>query len=439
MTSNPLAIFPDTARISPAGSLVVGECDSGRLAEEFGTPLYLYDAATLDGAVDAYRRGLAQSYPAATQLAYAAKAWLCTATARWAARRTLALDVVSGGELAIAQRGGVEPGQIHFHGNNKSDAELAQALDTGVGRVVIDHQEELRRLNALTLSRGMRQRIWLRVNPDVEAGAHRHIQTGHAASKFGLSLHTGAAEATARDALACQGIELAGLHCHIGSQIRDPAPLVDAAVRLVELAARLHAHSGWQPAELSVGGGWAVPYTEEQRAGLPPIEQYVQQVAEAIVQSCQRRGLALPRLVLEPGRSLAARAGVALYTVGAVKQAGDVIYAFIDGGLADNPRPALYGASYSALLANRRGDPTRQTVHIAGPYCESGDVLIRDIALPPLRAGDLLAVPVSGAYQLSMASNYNAARRPAVVWVENGAATLIQRRETLEDLLRRDL
>jgi diaminopimelate decarboxylase len=165
MTPNALAIFPDTAHISPAGSLVVGGCDSRRLAEEFGTPLYLYDATTLDGAVDTYRRGLAQSYPAATQLAYAAKAWLCTATARWAARRALALDVVSGGELAIAQRGGVEPGQIHFHGNNKSDAELAQALDAGVGRVVIDHQEELRRLNALALSRSTRQRIWLRVNP----------------------------------------------------------------------------------------------------------------------------------------------------------------------------------------------------------------------------------------------------------------------------------
>lgn len=439
MTIDTLAIFPDTARIGPDGALVIGGCDSRHLAAEFGTPLYLYDAATLDGAVDAYRRSLAQSYPADAQVAYAAKAWFCTAAARWAARRALALDVVSGGELAIALRGGIEPGQIHFHGNNKSNAELAQALEAGVGRVVVDHPEELRRLDGLALSRGLRQRIWLRVNPDVEAGGHRHIQTGHAASKFGLSLRTGVAEATARDALACQGIELVGLHCHIGSQIRDPAPLADAAVRLVELAARLRAHSGWQPLELSAGGGWAVPYTDEQRAGLPPIGHTVQQVTEAIVQSCQRHALALPRLVLEPGRSLAARAGVALYTVGAVKQAGEVTYAFIDGGLADNPRPALYGARYSALLANRPGDSARQTVAIAGPYCESGDVLIPEIALPPLRPGDLLAVPVSGAYQLSMASNYNAARRPAVVWVEEGTATLIQRRETLEDLLARDL
>lgn len=439
MTIDTLTIFPDTAQIGPKGSLMVGGCDSRRLAEEFGTPLYLYDAATLDGAVDAYRRSLTQSYPAATQVAYAAKAWLCTAAARWVARRTLALDVVSGGELAVALRGGVEPGLIHFHGNNKSDAELAQALDAGVGRVVVDHQEELRRLDELALSRGRRQPIWLRVNPDVGAGAHRHIQTGHAASKFGLSLHAGAAEAVALDALTRPGIELLGLHCHIGSQLRDAQPLAEAARRLLALATRLRDLAGWQAAELSTGGGWAVAYTPEQLASLPPVSDYVGSVSSAIVEGCREDRLPLPRLVLEPGRSLVARAGVALYTVGAIKQAGEVTYAFIDGGLADNPRPALYGARYSALLASRPGDTTRQTVAIAGPYCESGDVLIPEIALPPLRPGDLLAVPVSGAYQLSMASNYNAARRPAVVWVEEGAAQVIQRRETLDELLGRDL
>lgn len=439
MTADTLPLFPDSVGIDETGSLVIGGCNVSNLADQFGTPLYLYDGGTLDGGVEAYQIALSRHYPGKAQLAYAAKAWLCTATARWIADKGIGLDVVSGGELAIALRGGVQPDSIHFHGNNKSDAELAQALDAGVGCIVVDHPGELARLDDLAHSRGRRQSIWLRVNPDVDTDTHRHTQTGHAASKFGLSLRDGAAEAVARDALNRDGVTLAGLHCHIGSQLRDPGPLVQAAERLVELAAQMRDATGWQPAELSPGGGWAVPYTPDQLAGLPSIDQYVAEIAGALAASCRRHGLALPRLVLEPGRSLVARAGVALYTVGAVKQAGETTYAFIDGGLADNPRPALYNAGYSALLANRRGGPERQTVAVAGPYCETGDVLIRDISLPLLQAGDLLAVPVSGAYQLSMASNYNASRRPAVVWVGNGDAHLIQRRETVDDLLRRDL
>ena len=439
MTAETLALFPDSARIDDTGSLVVGGCGVRRMADQFGTPLYLYDGETLDRAVEAYRTALSRCYPGAAQIAYAAKAWLCSASARWIAAKGIGLDVVSGGELAIALHGGVPADHIHFHGNNKSDRELAQALDAGVGRIVVDHPDELERLDELAIARGRRQAIWLRVNPDVDTDTHHHTQTGHAASKFGLSLRDGTAEAVALDALRRAGVELAGLHCHIGSQLRDAEPLAVAAQRLLDLAARLRDATGWQPAELSTGGGWAVAYTAEQLADLPPVETYVARVSEAVVQRCRQHELALPRLVLEPGRSLVARAGVAVYTVGAVKPAGDVTYAFVDGGLADNPRHALYGATYTALLANRRGDAARQRVHVAGPYCETGDVLIEDIELPPLVPGDLLAVPVSGAYQLSMASNYNAALRPAVVWLEDGQATLVQRRETLDDLLRRDL
>ena len=430
-------VFPKTAVFDDAG-LWLGGCAVADLAANFGTPLYVYDAATMNAAAATYSHALRESYPGDWQVAYAAKAWLSTATARWANRQGLGLDVVSGGELAIALRAGFPADRIHFHGNNKSDSELAHALDASVGCIVVDHPGELARLDALALARGRQQPIWLRVNPNVDTDTHRHTQTGHAASKFGLSLSDGTAEATARDALNRRGVALIGLHCHIGSQLRDPAPLAQAAARLVELAARLRDATGWQPAELSPGGGWAVPYTLEQLAGLSTIDEYVAAVASETASACRKHGLALPRLVLEPGRSLVARAGVAVYTVGAVKQAGDTTYAFIDGGLADNPRPALYNAAYSALLANRRGDPQRQIVTIAGPYCETGDLLIHDVALPPLRAGDLLAVPVSGAYHLSMASNYNASRRPAVVWVEDGAARLIQRRETLDDLLARD-
>lgn len=432
-------LLPISAGRAAGGALTLGGCSATDLAERFGTPLYVYDGATLDSMALSYQQALAASYPGAWEAAYAAKAWLNTATAAWAASRGLGLDLVSAGELAIALHGGFPAGRIHLHGNNKTAGELVAALAAGVGRIVVDHPGELALLNELALARGQRQAIWLRVNPDVHVDTHDHTRTGHAASKFGLGLADGAAEAAARQALAMPGVALLGLHCHVGSQFRSAAPLVLAVERLLDLAGRLREATGWQPAELSPGGGWAVPYTLEQTAGLPALGDYVAAVAAAVVEGCQRRYLPLPRLVLEPGRSLVARAGVALYRVGALKQTGAVTHAFIDGGLADNPRPALYEARYHAVLANRLSDEALQRVHVAGPYCETGDVLIRDIDLPPLRPGDLLAVPASGAYQLSMASNYNAALRPAVVWVEHGQARLIQRRETVDDLLRRDV
>jgi diaminopimelate decarboxylase len=439
MTPDPLQLLPLSAARAADGALTLGGCSLAELAQRYGTPLYIYDAATLDGAAASYQATLANVYPGAWEVAYAAKAWFNTATARWAATRSLGLDVVSAGELAIALHGGFPSERIHFHGNNKRPDELAAALAAGVGRIVVDHAGELALLNELALAQGRRQPIWLRVNPDVDVDTHGHTRTGHATSKFGLALADGTAEVVARQALAMPGVALLGLHCHIGSQFRQAAPLVLAVQRLLDLAARLHTATGWRLAELSPGGGWAVSYVPHQAVGLPAVAEYVGQVAAAVTEGCQQHGLRLPRLVLEPGRSLVARAGVALYSVGAVKQAGDVIYAFIDGGLADNPRPALYDARYSALLANRLSDEAPQRVHVAGPYCETGDVLIHDIDLPPLRPGDRLAVPASGAYQLSMASNYNAALRPAVVWVDHGQAQLIQRRETVADLLLRDV
>lgn len=431
-------LLPLTAERDAAGRLLVGRCALTDLAAQFGTPLYLYDAATLDAAAAAYQEALAAAYPGEWEVAYAAKAWLCTATARWADARGLGLDVVSAGELAIALHGGFPASRIHFHGNNKRPAELRAALAAGVGRIVVDHRAELTTIATLARDQRTRQAIWLRVNPDVDADTHGHTRTGHAESKFGLALADGAAAAAAEHALQLEGVELRGLHCHIGSQVRAAEPLVAAVSHLLDLAVHLRDTTGWRLAELSPGGGWAVPYTPEQAEGLPSIGDYVATVAGAVVDGCRQRGLPLPRLVLEPGRSLVARAGVALYTVGAVKRAGAVTYVFIDGGLADNPRPALYSARYTALLANRASADLPQRVHIAGPYCETGDVLIHDIDLPPLQPGDLLAVPTSGAYQLSMASNYNAALRPAVVWLEDGATRLIQRSETVDDLLARD-
>lgn len=436
--NDPQELLPITATRTVDHALAIGGCSLVELSERYGTPLYVYDAATLDGMAAAYQDALRIAYPGAWEVAYAAKAWLTTATARWAATRDLGLDVVSAGELAIALHGGFPAARIHFHGNNKAPAELAAALTAGVGRVVVDHLGELALLNALAMERGLRQAIWLRINPDVDVDTHDHTRTGHAASKFGLALADGTAEVAARQALTMPGIELLGLHCHVGSQLRAVAPLLAGVQRLLDLAARLRDDSGWRLAELSPGGGWGVPYTADQAVGLPEIGDIVTTVAAAVIDGCQARDLALPRLVLEPGRSLVARAGIALYTVGGVKRAGAVRYAFIDGGLADNPRPALYDAQYTAVLAGRASDDPPQRMQIAGPFCETGDVLIHDIDLPPLRPGDLLAVPASGAYQLSMASNYNAALRPAVVWVQDGQARLLQRRETVEDLMRRD-
>lgn len=435
---DPLELLPVTARRAADGALFVGDCSLPDLAERYGTPLYIYDAATLDHLATSYQESLARSYPASWEVAYAAKAWLCTATARWTAARGLGLDVVSAGELAIALHAGFPARRVRFHGNNKRPSELAAALAAGVGRIVVDHAGELALLDELAQREGRRQPIWLRVNPDVDTDTHGHTRTGHAGSKFGLALAGGAAEAAAHQALACPGVELLGLHCHIGSQLRTAAPLVMAVQRLLDLATRLFDVTGWRLAELSPGGGWAVPYDPEQAADLPTVGAYAETVAAAVVEGCRQRGLDLPRLALEPGRSLAARAGVALYTVGGVKPAGDTLYAFVDGGLADNPRPALYAARYTALLANRLSADPPQSVRIAGPYCETGDVWTHAVDLPPLQPGDLLAVPASGAYQLSMASNYNAALRPAVIWAENGHGRLVQRRETVADLLARD-
>lgn len=434
----PLDLLPLTARRDPAGVLTIGDCALPDLVQRFGSPLYVYDGATLDAATTRYQAALAASYPGPGVVAYAAKAWLCAATARWAAARGLGLDVVSGGELAIALHAGFPAAQIHFHGNNKSHGELAAALAAGVGRIVVDHPVELEIINELARGLGRQQAIWLRINPDVAVDTHSHTRTGHAASKFGLALADGSAAAAVTRALALPHLHLRGLHSHIGSQFRDPAPLIAATQRVLHFAGQMQRTTGWQVAEFSPGGGWAVPYTPAQVEGLLPLEEALIALGAAVVAACREHALPLPRLVVEPGRSLVARAGVAVYTVGAVKQAGDTLYAFIDGGLADNPRPTLYGAAYHALLANCRGTAEHARVHVAGPYCETGDVLIYDLELPRLQPGDLLAVPVSGAYQLSMASNYNGALRPAVVWVEAGQARLVQRRETVADLLRRD-
>jgi diaminopimelate decarboxylase len=433
-----LALFPSGARVDEQGRLWLGGCLAENLAQEFGTPLYVFDETTLRARCREYRQTLAQHYPGTGRVAYASKAYLNLALAQLLAQEGLNLDVVSGGELYVARQAGFPAERIHFHGNNKSPAELATALDEDVGRIVVDNFHELNLLERLADQRGGRVSIWLRLSPGIDAHTHSYRKTGLLDSKFGFPLETGVAERALVRAMASPHLELVGLHAHIGSQIFDVEPFVKAVTALLDFAATMRARHSFELREFSPGGGWGTSHHEADAPA--PVDRYVQAVSEAVVEGCRRHGLAPPTLVIEPGRSIVAPAGVALYRVGARKEIPDVrIYVPVDGGMADNIRPALYGARYTALAANKARQVAEETVTIAGKFCESGDVLIRDVALPRLAAGDLLAVPGVGAYCLPMASNYNLVPRPAVVLVEEGRASLIQRRETFEDLMVRDL
>lgn len=440
MISQPLAdVLPTTAGVSEEGHLTLGGCDSVDLAREFGTPLYVFDEETLRGQCRAFHRAFGGRYPG-TRVAYAAKAYLGRALAAIVAQEGLDLDVVSGGELAIAASVGFPPERIHFHGNNKSEQELREALDYGIGRVVIDNFHEMRLLSGLASARGQRQRVLLRLSPGIDPHTHAHTTTGTLDSKFGIPLPTGQAEAAVRTIASGElsDLELVGLHVHLGSPVFDLGPYQQAVETVLAFAAQMGERYGFTLGELSPGGGFAVAYTPEQTPPTP--DEYAEVIVSALQDGCRRYGLEPPALIIEPGRAIVARAGVALYTVGSWKEVPGVRrFVSVDGGMADNIRPALYGSQYSAVVANRMEERRREKVTIAGKYCESGDILLRDAELPPMEPGDLLAMPAAGAYALAMASNYNASLRPAIVLVGEGRARLVRRRETYEDLMRCDV
>jgi diaminopimelate decarboxylase len=426
--------LPDTAGLTPDGHLALAGCDLVELAAEFGTPLYVYDEATIRGRAAAYRDGLSAAYDRQSLVCYAGKAYCAPWLLRVIDDEGLGLDVVSGGELYAAQASGFPSARIYFHGNNKGEDELAFALELHVGRIVVDNVEEIERVSRLAVERGVRQAVLLRVAPGVEAHTHAHINTGVLDTKFGLSIHTGAAEAGARAILNAPGLDLVGLHAHIGSQIFELEPYCQTIERLFTLAERV----GFELRELSPGGGFGMRYTADDEPISPA--DVTRAIADAVRSAAQTHSAALPSLTIEPGRSIVGPAGVAVYRVGSVKEIRGVrTYVAIDGGMADNIRPTAYGAKYTPLLANRMHEAATATVAVAGKYCESGDVLVRDAKLPLPRVGDLVAVPGSGAYHLSMASNYNLSLRPAVVVVANGQARLVRRRETYEDLLQAEL
>jgi diaminopimelate decarboxylase len=430
-------LWPETTKRSAEGALTIGGVSADELAERYGTPLYVFDEATLRGrarlAIAAFRAAYLDS-----RVVYAGKAYLSAAIVGILADEGLGLDVVSGGELYAGLAAGLAPGAITFHGSNKSEQELREALAAGIGTIVVDNLHELEVLARLTAGSSRRTTVLLRLNPGVDVHTHDKIKTGITDSKFGFPIWTGDAATGMERAVQIPGIEVAGYHAHIGSQLFEPEAYRLTIDALVTFASEMRRRHGLTPRVISPGGGFGIAYREGETNA--SFEEVAAVIGAALTSACAREALPLPELVVEPGRSIVGPAAVALYRVGAIKTIPAVrTYVSVDGGMADNIRPALYGARYSAALANRDARGPLEPVTIAGKYCESGDVLIDRVELPPLETGDLLAVPAVGAYCLPMASNYNFAPRPAVVLVHEGQGRLIRRRESYQDLLALDV
>jgi len=427
-----LALFPDSTRIQNDSLFIAGHALAS-LADRFQTPLYIYDRATIDASVAAYKGALKDYYPGPSDITYAGKAFLCKAIAQWTQEHKLWLDCTGEGEIAIAVAGSVPREHMLIHGVNKSYADLKSAF-RHAGTIVVDNLTELRKLEQLVSNLQARiPNIWLRLLPGVSVDTHHaHTQTGQHESKFGMTR-----EEILEAANFCRehNLPLKGIHFHQGSNFRDAGPLIKAIEIGLDLAKEIDLNDDWH---FSPGGGWGVAYHEDELPQ-PDTDDYVRIIAEKVIEGCQARGLTLPHLHLEPGRSLIARAGVALYKVGAIKRRGDKVWILTDGGMTDNPRYAMYGARYSCLTVTGVERQSSEMVSIAGPYCESGDVVIENLSMPRLEEGELIAIPVTGAYHLSMSSNYNGARKPAVLLLEEGQVKEIIRRETTDDLLRRDI
>ena len=429
-------VLPDTTQVNAQGHLVLGGCDVTDLAQEYGTPLYIFDEATLRERCRGFLREFRSRYPA-TQVVYASKAFLNSALAHLLQEEGLGLDVVSGGELAIARRVEFLAEGIYFHGNNKSTEELQMALEYHIGAVVVDGLGELELLERLAAERGATQDIMLRLSPGVDPHTHVHTTTGVLDSKFGISIEPGQADEAMMAALRMPHLNLVGLHFHLGSPIFELEPYQVATELVMEFAARFTGH-GFRLRTFSPGGGFAIAYTRDQQP--PTLGEYARVITDALHEGCHRYSLPLPALVVEPGRAIVGPAGVALYTVGSIKEVPGVrTYVAVDGGMGDNIRPALYDAKYEALVANRMEEPPERSVAIAGKFCESGDILVRDALLPSVSQGDLIAIPAAGAYAPAMASNYNMTPRPPIVMVRDSQARLIRRRETFEDLMALDV
>jgi diaminopimelate decarboxylase len=429
--------FYGSTGVNKSGNLEIGGVDAIELAQEYGTPLYVYDVALMRERARGFKRTFEEQNMKA-QVAYASKAFSTVAMIQLADEEGLSLDVVSGGELYTAIVAGFPVERIHFHGNNKSREELEMALDHQIGCIVVDNFHEIELLKSICQEKKTKVNILLRITPGIEAHTHDYILTGQEDSKFGFDLQNGQAKQALETALHFDYFDVLGLHCHIGSQIFETTGFLLAAKKIVEKMAEWENELSFKAKVLNLGGGFGIRYTKEDEP-IPPA-QYVSEIIKEVKKLTEHYSMQMPEIWIEPGRSLVGDAGITLYKVGSSKEVPGVRkYLAVDGGMSDNIRPALYSAKYEAVLANRPLAKTKETVSIAGKCCESGDMLIWDLPLPEAGEEDILAVFCTGAYGYSMSNNYNRIPRPAVVFVENGKASLVVKRETYEDLVRHDL
>lgn len=426
-----------TTRINDFNHLEIGGCDTVELAKEFGTPLYIMDETLIRENCRNYYQSFVEKYNN-TQVIYASKTFSNIAMYKIIEEEGLGLDVVSGGELYTAIQAKFPMDKVYFHGNNKTPDEIKLALEAKIGRFVVDNQYEMELINKIASELNTKANILLRITPGIEAHTHDYIKTGQIDSKFGMVLSNGQAMEGIQKALEKENLVFKGLHCHIGSQIFELASYQGAAEVMMEFVKEVTLKTGLKVEELNLGGGFGIYYTEADEPA--SVSKYADLVMTTVKEKSEEYGLILPKVIVEPGRSIAGPAGTTIYTIGSIKNIPGVrTYVAVDGGMTDNPRPALYQSKYEALLANKANDSEEEVVSIAGKCCESGDMLIWDLALPRVESGDILAVSATGAYNYSMANNYNRIAKPAVVLVKDGNADIIVKRETHEDIVRNDV
>lgn len=430
-----------TLKINAKGHLEIGGADAVDLAKEFGTPLYVFDEAHIRAMMRVYKNTIESEYGGNGQVLYASKAFSCKAIYAVARDEGIGIDVVSGGELYTAVKAGFPAKSAYMHGNNKLESELEFALDSGIGNIVVDSFREAEILNNLAKSRNIKQNVLVRINPGIEAHTHAFVQTARTDSKFGFSVGDGAAKEIIKHVLGLENLILRGYHCHIGSQIFEKQSFVLAAEKVINFSATVKKELNFEAAEINLGGGFGVWYSgDDPKLKIADYAEYLKALINAIKSKCAEHGLKLPYLLIEPGRSIVGEAGVTLYTVGAIKDIPGVKkYVAVDGGMFDNPRYALYQSKYTVLLANRANDECTEKVSVAGKCCESGDLIAVDVPLPEAKSGDIMAVLSTGAYNYSMASNYNRNFIPAAVLVNGGKAEYIVKPQSYEDLVRNDV
>ena len=431
----------NTLKINQDGHLEIGGADAVALAKQFGTPLYVFDEAYIRRMMGVYRDTILKKYDGNGLVLYASKAFSCQAIYRIADQENIGVDVVSGGELYTALQAGFPAEKIYMHGNNKLDYEIGEALDAKIGCIVADSYSEIDKIDAEAAKRGMVQTILLRINPGVEAHTHAFVQTATTDSKFGFSIANGTAEKITAYALTKKNVKLAGYHCHIGSQIFEKESFVIAVTKVMDFAAEMKEKLRFTMETLNLGGGFGIWYTDEDRK-IPPegYAEYLEALIGEVQRKAQEHGMQEPFRLIEPGRSIVGEAGVTLYTVGAIKEIpGIKKYVAIDGGMFDNPRYALYESKYTPILANRATEACTELVSIAGKCCESGDMIAVNVSLPKAQSGDILAILSTGAYNYSMAMNYNRNMIPPCVLVHEGKAEYIVRPQSYEDLNRNDV